>query len=47
MAKLLLQRGAHVSPRNRLDYTPLHWAAVRGQTDMVEVLLAKPKPLRA
>lgn len=38
VARLLLQRGADVNVRDSHGATPLHWARISGQNDIVELL---------
>lgn len=38
-AKLLLERGAQVERQHHLGTTALHWAAMAGRTEMIELLL--------
>ena len=40
LVRMLLQHGAAVDRRNRLDYTALHWACVRGEQEVARELLA-------
>ena len=40
MMKLLLERGALVEEQHFLGTTALHWACLRGQMEMVELLVA-------
>ncbi|KAI5889919.1 ankyrin, partial [Schizophyllum commune H4-8] len=40
-ARLLLERGAHVSARAKAESTPLTTAASRGREDVVRLLLDK------
>jgi ankyrin repeat protein len=51
MVKLLLEKGANVSARDRLDRTPLHLATMfepaRNSTDIMEVLLVHGAPIEA
>lgn len=39
-AKLLIQRNAGVNVADSIDYTPLHAAALRGNSELVEMLLS-------
>jgi len=38
--KLLINSGADIEQRGHNDYTPLHWAAVHGDAESVELLLS-------
>jgi ankyrin repeat protein len=39
LLKLLLRSGAEIEQRGHNDYTPLHWAAIHGDAETVELLL--------
>ena len=39
VAKLLIERGAEIHAKNCYGTTPLHWAAILGQSDIVSYLL--------
>jgi ankyrin repeat protein len=47
MVKLLLEKGANITARDRFDRTSLHVAALFNNTEVVELLLANGAPIEA
>ena len=37
----LIAKGADINAKSRSDRTPLHWAALMGHKDVLELLIAK------
>jgi len=45
--KLLLEQGADVNARDKVERTPLHWAACMGHTALAELLLSQGADVNA